>query len=53
MERSGRRMESVRNVLKVSELNKSVKEQAYQESFRGKYIKSCGCPESGLRSEVV
>ena len=30
-------MEGVRNVLKVSELNHSVKEMAYQESLRGKY----------------
>ena len=30
-------MEGVRNVLKVSELNHSVKERAYQESMRGKY----------------
>ena len=30
-------MESVRNVLKVWELNKIVKERAYQESLRGKY----------------
>ena len=30
-------MESVRNVLKVSELNHSVKEMAYQESLRVKY----------------
>ena len=30
-------MESVRNVLKVSELNHSVKEMAYQENLRGKY----------------
>ena len=30
-------MESVRNVLKVSELNHSVKERAYQESLHGKY----------------
>ena len=30
-------MEGVRNVLKVSELNNSVKERAYQESLRGKY----------------
>ena len=29
--------EGVRNVLKVSELNNSVKERAYQESFHGKY----------------
>ena len=29
--------EGVRNVLKVSELNHSVKERAYQESLRGKY----------------
>ena len=27
----------MRNVLKVSELNKSVKERAYQESLLGKY----------------
>ena len=31
--RSAGRMEGVRNVLKVSELNHSVKERAYQESF--------------------
>ena len=30
-------MEGVRNVLKVSELNHSVKERAYQESLRRKY----------------
>ena len=30
-------MEGVRNVLKVSELNNSVKESAYQESLRVKY----------------
>ena len=35
--RSARRMEGVRNVLKVSELNNSVKETAYQGSLRGKY----------------
>ena len=35
--RSAGRMESVRNVLTVSELNLSVKEMAYQESLRGKY----------------
>ena len=34
-------MEGVRNVLKVSELNHSVKERAYQESLRGKY-ETCG-----------
>ena len=33
----GGRMEGVRNLLKVSELNNSVKERAYQESWRGKY----------------
>ena len=32
-----RRMKSVRNVLKVSELNNRVKEWAYQESLHGKY----------------
>ena len=35
--RSAGRMEGVRNVLNVSELNHSVKEMAYQESFRGKH----------------
>ena len=30
-------MEGVRNVLKVSELNHSVKERAYRESLHGKY----------------
>ena len=35
--RSAWRMECVRNVLKVSELNHSVKERAYQESLRGIY----------------
>ena len=35
--RSAGRMEGVRNVLKVSELNNRVKERAYQESLRGKY----------------
>ena len=35
--RSPGRMKSVRSVLKVSELNNSVKERAHQESLRGKY----------------
>ena len=35
--RSAGRIEGVRNVLKVSELNNRVKEKAYQESLRGKY----------------
>ena len=35
--RSALMMEGVRIVLKVSELNNSVKERAYQESLRGKY----------------
>ena len=35
--RSAVRMEGVRNVLKVSELNNSVKERAYQESLHLKY----------------
>ena len=30
-------VESVRNVLKLSDMNKSVKERAYQASLRGKY----------------
>ena len=34
---SAGRMEGVRNVLKMSELNHSVKERAYQESVLGKY----------------
>ena len=35
--RSDGRMEGVRNVLKVSELNHGVKQRAYQGSLRGKY----------------
>ena len=35
--RSAGRMEGVRIVLKVSELNNTVKEKAYQESLCGKY----------------
>ena len=35
--KSARKMEGVRNVLMVSELNKSVKERSYQESMRVKY----------------
>ena len=35
--RSARKMECVRNVLKVSELNHSVKEKKYKESLHGKY----------------
>ena len=35
--RSAGRVEDVRNVLKVSELNHSVKETAYQENLRVKY----------------
>ena len=35
--RSAGRMGGVRNVLKVSELNHSVKESAYQENLREKY----------------
>ena len=35
--RSAGRMEGVRNVLMVSELNHSVKERAYQESLHEKY----------------
>ena len=35
--RSAGRMEGVRNVLKLSELNKSMKEWTYQESLHGKY----------------
>ena len=39
--------EGVRNVFKVSELNKSVKDHAYQESLRGKYeILTCRDVES-------
>ena len=33
----GWRLEGVRNVLKVSELNNRVKERAHQVSLRGKY----------------
>ena len=35
--RSARRMEGVRNVFKMSELNYSVKERAYQESMHAKF----------------
>ena len=35
--RSAVRMKSVRNLLKMNELNNRVKESAYQESLRGKY----------------
>ena len=35
--RSTGRMEGVRNVLKVSELNNSVKDKAYQENLHLKY----------------
>ena len=35
--RSAGRLEGVRNVLKVSELNHSVKETAYQERLHGTY----------------
>ena len=48
--RSARRMEGVRNVLKVSELNNSVKERVYQVSLRGKYeVWRGGEVESGER----
>ena len=44
---SGGRMEGVRNVLKVSELNHSIKERAYQESLCLKYeVWRCGVVES-------
>ena len=39
--RSAWRMEGVRNVLKVSELNNRVKERAHQESLHGEK-KKCG-----------
>ena len=35
--RSTEWVEGVRSALKVTELNKSMKERAYQESLRGKY----------------
>ena len=35
--RSAGRMVAVRNVLKVNEMNNSVKERAYKESLPGKY----------------
>ena len=42
-----RGIEGVRNVLKVSELNNSVKEMTYQERLRGKYdVWRCGKVES-------
>ena len=36
--RCAKRMEGVGNVLKVNELNNSVKESEYQESSSGKYV---------------
>ena len=42
--RSAGRMDHVRNVLKVSELNNSVKERAYQESLK---YEVCGGRECG------
>ena len=53
--RSAGRMEAVRNVLKVSELNNSVQERAFQESLGGKY--KCGevgsvWRRSGKSSEI-
>ena len=38
-------MEGVRNVFKVSELKHGVKERAYQERLRGKYVERWGCRE--------
>ena len=47
--RSARRMQDVRNVFKVSELNNSVKERAYQESLRGKYEVLRGRDDGSMR----
>ena len=47
------RMEGVRNVLKVSELNHSVKERAYQESLRGQYEVWRGGEVEGVVKEWV
>ena len=44
-------MECVRNVLKVSELNNSVKERAYQESLHGKYKVWRGGEVEGVEKE--
>ena len=49
--RSAGRMEGVRNVLKVSELNHSVKERAYQESLCGKYEGSRGGEVESVEKE--
>ena len=49
---SAGRMEGVRNVLKVSELNNSVKERAFQESLRGKYEVWRVRRSSGKNSEI-
>ena len=51
--RSAGRMKDVRNVLKVSELNHSVKERPYQESLRGKYeVRRSNIWRSGNSSEI-
>ena len=55
--RSAGRMEGMRNVLKVGELNNSIKERAYQKSFLGKYEvrevgRSRAWRKSGKSSEI-
>ena len=55
--RSGGRIEGVRNVLQVSELNNSVKERACQESLHGQYEvwrggRSTVWRKSGKSSEI-
>ena len=49
--RSAGRLEGVRNVLKVSELNNSVKERIHQESLRGKYEVMRGGEVRGMEIE--
>ena len=50
--RSAGRMERVRNVLKASELNNSVKEIAYQESLRGKHEVWRGEEDKSVKKEL-
>ena len=49
--RSAGRMEGVRNVLKVSELNNNVKERAYQENLHEKYVVWRGQEVESLEKE--
>ena len=49
---SAGRMEGVRNVLKVSELNNSVKERASQDCLHGKYVVWSGGEVESVEKEL-